>query len=1353
MRNLYQGKGFFIALVLAGLWTPLSVYAYPNGISFASGSPGAGTCTNCHDGLGGYSYLASLSPTGGTVVPRNTAVTMTFSVSYLGGAFAKDTGLNVASPSGGTLSEASALLQLMMGENSLDEITHVVPQPSNSLVVGSGNVGTGYIWPSFTWTSPNSSADFTLYGCGNLVNGSRQNPLDGSGYTGDNPTCTSLTMTVNNPPVVTASGGSAAHTEQISVFVDSALTITDTEGDSLSSASITISGNYDASSGDNLTLGTCPTGASCSGSGTQTISISGGTFPTVANYQMALRSVTFNTSSDDPSTATRTVQFSVTDTFSRTSSDSRTVTVSADNDAPVLSGVSAIPTYSEGDNPGVIIDGAIAIADPDSTDCDQATVDLSTNYLAGEDILEYLDSLPAGISMTPFDSGTGTLSFSGTDTCANYETVLENVRYRNTSSNPDVSSRTVVFQVRDSATALSNAPSTTVTVQAVSTPPTVSNVSGTVGYTEDANPGVIVDDDAAVSDPDSTDCLQATVTISGNYQSGADLLEYTGSVSGISDSFSALSGQLTLSAAGSVACGDFGTALQNVRYRNNSQNPDTLTRTLSFEVRDSGNTPSSTVSKGVAVTATDDDPTAVDDVVTVAVNSSDIELDVLSNDTDPDGDALTLLSFTQPNNGGTVAAGTGSPCALNTVCYTPPADFTGINTFTYTIEDANGGVSSTATVTVQPPDTDGDGLIDFSDNCPAVSNAGQQNNDADSQGDVCDADDDNDGMSDTFENSNGFDPFNAIDAAGDADGDGRNNLDEFIAGSDPLVDDVGPIFSGVDDVLTDATGYLTPVDTVEVRSVDGAEGSVDFDIDSVTGTTAQADALRGRFRPGRTVITRSAQDSLGNIETSVQNIDIRPLASFATDRVIGEGNFIAISMFLNGEAPQYPVTVDYTLSGTADGADHDVVDGTITIPSGTEGVISINTVNDGLGEGNETLVLTLSNPVNAVLGSKTALTLTIAEDNVPPRIITLVAVQDTIGFSGARVFADQGTGDVDLFVAVDEPNGDALSFTWTTTLGTSTTNFLTFDSNGLLPGVYPVEVEVSDGTATDSTEVSIIVLPAPPALGVIDTDSDAVADNLEGYGDLDFDGVPNYLDAYEDFETTINLLQNQAGDLDAGGILRNVKLLQTDQGLFMRKGPIASFNNTSGALVSTAEIEAYASANGIASSNDSMYNIGGIYDFEIYNMQPGSSARVVLPLLARMLEGTSYRKFSLQDGWRDFSTSGDNALASARSVNGVCPAPGHASYSSGLQAYDDCIQLTLVDGGPNDADGLANGVIRDPGGVAVTDPAPGPQPPEEAEDGSGGGGVVHPLCLLLLLGWGIVRCYVPVRRRRAGHKE
>ncbi len=72
------------------------------------------------------------------------------------------------------------------------------------------------------------------------------------------------------------------------------------------------------------------------------------------------------------------------------------------------------------------------------------------------------------------------------------------------------------------------------------------------------------------------------------------------------------------------------------------------------------------------------------------------------------------------------------------------------------------------------PDGDEDGIIDSQDNCPENYNPDQSDNDGDGLGDVCDPDDDNDGVSDDDEGQSGTNPNDS-----DSDNDG---LDD---GSDP----------------------------------------------------------------------------------------------------------------------------------------------------------------------------------------------------------------------------------------------------------------------------------------------------------------------------------------------------------------------------------------------------------------------------------------------------------------------------------------------------------------------------------------------------------------------------------------
>jgi subtilisin-like proprotein convertase family protein len=84
-------------------------------------------------------------------------------------------------------------------------------------------------------------------------------------------------------------------------------------------------------------------------------------------------------------------------------------------------------------------------------------------------------------------------------------------------------------------------------------------------------------------------------------------------------------------------------------------------------------------------------PVAVLDALSVNEDSSNNILDVLFNDTDPDGGPLNILSVTQGDNGGLVSNNTSD------VSYTPVADFCGLESFSYSL---NGGSSTTVEVDV-----------------------------------------------------------------------------------------------------------------------------------------------------------------------------------------------------------------------------------------------------------------------------------------------------------------------------------------------------------------------------------------------------------------------------------------------------------------------------------------------------------------------------------------------------------------------------------------------------------------------------------------------------------------------------
>ncbi|MFT7192699.1 MAG: hypothetical protein ACI8U1_000313, partial [Rheinheimera aquimaris] len=282
-------------------------------------------------------------------------------------------------------------------------------------------------------------------------------------------------------------------------------------------------------------------------------------------------------------------------------------------------------------------------------------------------------------------------------------------------------------------------------------------------------------------------------------------------------------------------------------------------------------------------------------------------------------------------------------------------------------------------------------------------------------------------------------------------------------------------------------------------------------------------------------------------------------------------------------------------------------------------------------------------------------------------------------------------GPVTVKASVTDVNtGDTHSYSWQLPQNIDFTDdgdSISFAPDNL-SGVQQVQVEVTDsaGTTVQAADYFRVIAALPVLDTNQDTDQDGLPDALEGSGDVDGNGIPNYLDNMP----STNILPQQGSNT-------NAYLIECDPGVRCGLGLFARSSNSGGVQILNEEIGSI----GELSIDPVFAPVGGIFDFAIRDLPtPGQSVRVVLPQRTPIPANAVYRKFQ-RGQWITFTQNSNNALHSASGSPGYCPPPGSADWQPGLIAGNWCVQLTIEDGGPNDDDGLVNSAVVDPGAVTV----------------------------------------------------
>ncbi|MGH3190918.1 MAG: cadherin-like domain-containing protein, partial [Streptosporangiaceae bacterium] len=329
--------------------------------------------------------------------------------------------------------------------------------------------------------------------------------------------------------------------------ITSTLTVSDASSTTLASATVKITAGLSAAN-DSLGFTNASGITGSYNSSTGVLTLTGAA--SVANYQAALRSVTYKNSDALTTPGNRTVSFQVNDGAAANNLSnvvSRTIAV-ATNTPPTCSNVGA----STDKNTAIDITVLPSCSDPDG------------------------DTLTVASVNTTGTKGTVSINSNGT---IHYN---PNGQFQGLAKG-QTATDTFSFQASDGFQDSASA-TVTVTINGVSDLPVISNVETTPLSYQAQSPPVAITSTLTIADDDDSTMAGATVSITAGFSSGNDTLAFA-SQNGITGSYDASTGVLTLTGSASIA--DYQAALRSVEFSSSDTSASPAARTVSFTVTDS----------------------------------------------------------------------------------------------------------------------------------------------------------------------------------------------------------------------------------------------------------------------------------------------------------------------------------------------------------------------------------------------------------------------------------------------------------------------------------------------------------------------------------------------------------------------------------------------------------------------------------------------------------------------------------------------------------------------------------------------------------------------------------------------
>jgi len=487
-----------------------------------------------------------------------------------------------------------------------------------------------------------------------------------------------------------------------------------------------------------------------------------------------------------------------------------------------------------------------------------------------------------------------------------------------------------------------------------------------------------------------------------------------------------------------------------------------------------GSLASNTATVTITVNAVNDAPVATADVAGTAEDTLVTTGDVLANDTDVEGDALTITAFDATSaNGGTVTSnGDG------TFDYLPLANFAGTDSFTYTISDGTDSATATVNITVSAVNDAPvavDDSVTTNEDTPAA-NIAVLANDSDVENDTLSVTAKTDGTNGTV-TINGD---NTVTYTPNADFNGTDSFTYTVFdGTDSSVATVNVTVNAVNDAPVAVDDSVTTDEDTAAASIVVLANDSDVENDALS-VTAKTDGANG-------TVTINGDNTV----TYTPNADYNGSDSFTYTVSDGTDTATAAVNVTVNAMNDAPVVVDDSVTTDEDTAANGIA--VLANDSDVENdALSITATTNGANGTVSTDGTTVSYTPNADFNGSDSFTYTVSDgtDTATATVnVTVNAVNDApVATDDAASIVVNGSGSINVLANdTDVDTGDTLSIVGTGGAPVGTVTFtassITYDAAG--SGLVANDTDsftytVSDGTDTAVATVTITITDNPP---------------------------------------------------------------------------------------------------------------------------------------------------------------------------------------------------------------------------------------------------------------------------------